>query len=271
MPSKEMVLQVQFILLGLESIHDLLIWKCHDNHKKYERGSDKGISFFVKNCDKFFLSSSQLRFTLKIEQKSGGIDMNNRYTITEAANILNVHAHTLRYWEEELHLTIPRNELGHRVYYQEQLDMFRNIKGLKEEGYQLNAIRAQVGTDMGDYTDGSCDFRDYTASKEEKMQKFQEMISEAVRQAIMENKEEWGKELTEGICYEMRTIAHLADQKQEERYLRLDEAIRNQVKKSKRKSRFKWGQREKAAKLKEELNRNKKEAVTQATKIVTET
>ncbi|SFQ21310.1 DNA-binding transcriptional regulator, MerR family [Lachnospiraceae bacterium XBB1006] len=197
--------------------------------------------------------------------------MNNRYTITEAANILNVHAHTLRYWEEELQLTIPRNELGHRVYYEEQLDMFRNIKELKEEGYQLNAIRTQVGMEMHDYMNSTSSFKDYTASKEEKMQKFQEMIADAVRLAILENKELIGKELTEGMRDEMQCLAEMMDRNQERRYQKLDEAIRNQVGKVKRASKFRWGQREKAAKLKEELAKNKKEAVTQSVNVATET
>ena len=40
----------------------------------------------------------------------------NKYTISEAARLLSVENHVLRYWEEELELNIPRNELGHRYY-----------------------------------------------------------------------------------------------------------------------------------------------------------
>ena len=38
------------------------------------------------------------------------------YMISDAANIVNVESHVLRYWEEELELQIPRNEMGHRYY-----------------------------------------------------------------------------------------------------------------------------------------------------------
>ena len=41
---------------------------------------------------------------------------NTRYMISDAANIVNVESHVLRYWEEELELAIPRNEMGHRYY-----------------------------------------------------------------------------------------------------------------------------------------------------------
>ena len=64
-----------------------------------------------------------------------------RYMISDAANIVAVESHVLRYWEDELELTVPRNELGHRYYTQENVDQFLRIKQLKEEGYQLKAIR----------------------------------------------------------------------------------------------------------------------------------
>ena len=34
-----------------------------------------------------------------------------RYMISDAANLLHVESHVLRYWEEELELEVPRNEM----------------------------------------------------------------------------------------------------------------------------------------------------------------
>ena len=67
-----------------------------------------------------------------------------RYMISDAANIVNVESHVLRYWEEELDLNIPRNEMGHRYYTKENIQEFQKIKELKEQGYQLKAIRMIV-------------------------------------------------------------------------------------------------------------------------------
>lgn len=67
-----------------------------------------------------------------------------RYMISDAANIVNVESHVLRYWEEELDLDIPRNEMGHRYYTKENIQEFQKIKELKEQGYQLKAIRMIV-------------------------------------------------------------------------------------------------------------------------------
>ena len=47
-----------------------------------------------------------------------------RYMISDAANLVNVEAHVLRYWEEELELEIPRNEMGHRYYTNENIQQF---------------------------------------------------------------------------------------------------------------------------------------------------
>lgn len=67
--------------------------------------------------------------------------MSNYLFISDAAKEVKVESHVLRYWEEELHLPIKRNELGHRYYTQEDVERFKEIKGLKERGLQLKAIK----------------------------------------------------------------------------------------------------------------------------------
>ena len=67
-----------------------------------------------------------------------------RYMISDAANMMQVESHVLRYWEEELELDVPRNEMGHRYYTEENMQQFRQIKKWKEEGYQLKAIKMML-------------------------------------------------------------------------------------------------------------------------------
>ena len=64
-----------------------------------------------------------------------------RYLINEAAKEVHVESHVLRYWEEELELPIGRNEQGHRIYTQEDVDRFIQIKNLKDQGLQLKAVK----------------------------------------------------------------------------------------------------------------------------------
>lgn len=63
------------------------------------------------------------------------------YYISEAAKKVQVEAHVLRYWEDELQLGIKRNEMGHRCYSGEDIERLQQIKLLKEQGLQLKAIR----------------------------------------------------------------------------------------------------------------------------------
>lgn len=67
--------------------------------------------------------------------------MNEVMLISDAAKEVNVENHVLRYWEEELHLPIKRNELGHRYYTKDDIERFKRIKSMKERGLQLKAIK----------------------------------------------------------------------------------------------------------------------------------
>ena len=63
--------------------------------------------------------------------------MKEKYIISDAASILKVEPHVLRYWEEELEIEIERNELGHRYYTNENLELLKKVKEWKEKGFQL--------------------------------------------------------------------------------------------------------------------------------------
>ena len=63
------------------------------------------------------------------------------YSVSEAVRLIGVESHVLRYWEEELNVEIRRTSQGHRVYSQGNVDLFCQVKKLKEKGIQLKAIR----------------------------------------------------------------------------------------------------------------------------------
>lgn len=83
-----------------------------------------------------------------------------KYLINEAAKEVHVESHVLRYWEEELELPIRRNEQGHRIYTQEDVDRFIRIKELKDQGLQLKAVKTllnQIQSDDGGEEDMRAD------------------------------------------------------------------------------------------------------------------
>ena len=70
-----------------------------------------------------------------------------RYMISDAAAAVDVETHVLRYWEDELGLDVPRNELGHRYYTRDNIKQFLRIKDLKENRYHLRVIRYMLHSD----------------------------------------------------------------------------------------------------------------------------
>ena len=201
-----------------------------------------------------------------------------RYMISDAADMVHVETHVLRYWEEELSLAIPRNEMGHRYYTRENIKEFQRIKELKDQGYQLRAIRmilhtgkepsasevVSVGHPLDDIM---VDTMEKEVSKtlplepkrssavqmptglspEERMSQFRELMSDIVGQAIAQNNEELsqtiGKDVQELILKEMNYLMREQENAQEERYRKLDAAIRGTV----RKKSF-WGKKDKSGK-----------------------
>lgn len=67
-----------------------------------------------------------------------------RYMISEAAKQVHVESHVLRYWEEELDLQIGRTEMGHRYYTEDDIQLFRCIKKLKNEGVLLRDLKPLI-------------------------------------------------------------------------------------------------------------------------------
>lgn len=77
------------------------------------------------------------------------------YTIKEAAKKIGIESHVLRYWEEELDISIERNELGHRYYTEEDVKLFSEVKKLKDGGIALKAIRKILKEAKGEKEDES--------------------------------------------------------------------------------------------------------------------
>ena len=173
-----------------------------------------------------------------------------RYMISDAADMVHVETHVLRYWEDELDLTIPRNEMGHRYYTRDNIKEFQRIKDLKDQGYQLKAIRMILHNGKLEDTDEeellsaerlptiqAEEAVEYHSSltPEERMSQFRELMSDIVGHAIAQNNEELsqtiGKDVQEMVLKEMNYLMREQEEAQEERYRKLDAAIRGNLKK----------------------------------------
>lgn len=163
-----------------------------------------------------------------------------RYIISDAAKIIEVEAHVLRYWEEELDVQIPRNELGHRYFTDYYIELFKKVKDLKDEGFQLKAIKMFMPElmkkdDVSAYDLlKTCDVPPVMEkiSKEDKqLAQFQDIISDVVKNALKENSDDFGREVSEivsdNVTREIDYLMHLREKQEEERFRKLDETIRN--------------------------------------------
>ena len=231
-----------------------------------------------------------------------------RYMISDAANIVNVESHVLRYWEDELELNVPRNELGHRYYTKENIQEFQRIKELKEQGYQLKAIRMivhnmspdaqeevgtahtgtrqdlhqvtcassekvmkteqQSGTQVSHMQEGFSIRQDMPAAagkntslsaqnenqsildNTDKMAQFTELMTQIVGTAIAANNQELSRciseDVGEQVIKEMNYLMREQDEADEERFRKLDAAIRGNLKKKEPKKRWGRNKKEKA-------------------------
>ncbi len=183
-----------------------------------------------------------------------------RYMISDASKLVDVEAHVLRYWEEELELTIPRNEMGHRYYTEENIRLFRNIKELKEQGVQLKAIKSILPElDKGDLQISGLVARlDHGAVRasgdpDEKMLQFQTIMSRLISEALEDNTEQLGKEISiqvgDHVIKEMDYLLRMKEEREDERFKKLDEAIRSSQKARKQMALFHKGEEKKKAGL----------------------
>lgn len=177
-------------------------------------------------------------------------------TIKDAANRLKVEQHVLRYWELELGLDIKRNELGHRSYDENDIRMFQSIMELKEKGFCLKDIRDAIARYRGkdsvegidkdvvkdkeveavpeqkDETEACVHNAEYDELKivDFKTAQLQSIMNKVVANALRENKNiitaSLKAEITEDVMKQMDVIMKEQEDREEERFRKLDEVLR---------------------------------------------
>lgn len=188
------------------------------------------------------------------------------YLISDASKKVDVEAHVLRYWEDELGLEIPRNDMGHRYYTELHIRLFRQIKKLKEKGYQLKAIKTALDRIMDEHKDNQITddvleqdmnealketaaetgltSRDenplLSMTPEEKMEEFQKLMNHVIGRAMEANNEKLSQDVSclvgDRILNEMEYLIRMKDEKEDERFKQLDELIRSYQKDNKGRS-----------------------------------
>ncbi len=175
--------------------------------------------------------------------------------IKDAAKNLGVESHVLRYWEEELGLEIKRNSMGHRFYDERDIKLFKDVKDLRERGFSLKDIKDGIDKQreklseekqeegnapaLPDKVEDTKEISLKPAESESveslkivdfKTAQLQNLMNKIVANALKENKDiitaSIKSELTTDVMRQFDTVMREKEEKEEERYRKLDETIR---------------------------------------------
>jgi DNA-binding transcriptional MerR regulator len=193
-----------------------------------------------------------------------------RYIISDASRMIDVEPHVLRYWEDELQLDIPRNEMGHRYYRPDDIKVLESIKNLKNQGLQLKAIKLVIANSNGmdnfqsiqslklddvnkvneehhnlelkedlDLMTDEMNKNEVTIKHNisssmntysDKVVMFQNMIRDMLEDVVSKSNGELNKTLTysisENVIKQMDYLLRMNEEKEDERFKKLDESIR---------------------------------------------
>lgn len=168
-------------------------------------------------------------------------------TVKDVAEMLETEAYVLRFYEKELNLSIKRNAKGHRVYTLEDVEMFRKILEMREQGLQLKAIEGIMHDSNKEVKESyeqlssmqlaptpaktkSVTTIDIDDPNNEKVKAFMGMITQAViegnKAAVESIKNEMRVEIKHEVNEKMNMYQERQDAKNEEYYRKLDETMR---------------------------------------------
>ena len=167
-----------------------------------------------------------------------------RFMISEAAKQVNVESHVLRYWEEELDLTIGRTEMGHRYYTKDDIQLFCCIKKLKNEGMLLKDLKPLIPelkekksklktpekekTQLQTVTSETGDI----LLPLNTIDQMRALVGDVFREELNENnsilKNDISSTITTDVIHEMDFILEAKERRQEEHFRKLDMLIRRQ-------------------------------------------
>lgn len=181
-----------------------------------------------------------------------------RFMISEAAKKVHVESHVLRYWEEELGLSIGRTEMGHRYYTEDDIQLFCCIKRLKDEGMllrdlkllvpQLNETRnrlrqadkvsekADTKSAVKTVTDAAALPSAAVAPDEiitrTQLEQVRSLLGDVLSEVVTDNNstltDQISKTVTSDILREMDDLFQAKERREEEHFRKLDSLIRQQ-------------------------------------------
>ena len=157
--------------------------------------------------------------------------MEKKRMISDAARELEVETHVLRYWEEELRLPIPRNDMGHRCYGEKEMRLLKEIKEQKEKGILLKDIKDKIYQLQKEEEEKRENLAVQSELQREKMMQFQEIMTKIMGQALKQHQQELSRQMGQQIATQVvkEMDYHFREQEALEnaRYQKFDELMRS--------------------------------------------
>lgn len=142
------------------------------------------------------------------------------YFISEVSKLVGVEPHVLRYWEEELEVSIPRNSQGKRCYSVQDVEWFREVKHWKDKGMQLKAVKELLGDRDnlfgGEPQESSGDKAEFEQEEpgtefsivtieepSDSMKLFEQLLDGMIGRALEKNNEKLVQEICDAILQEL--------------------------------------------------------------------
>jgi len=163
-----------------------------------------------------------------------------KYMISEAAKLVDVETHVLRYWEEELHISVNRTQMGHRYYTKEDIQLFCCIKKLKDEGISIKELKILLPQILETREKANTSTALQTPENPQlpevindiPLQQMRDLIGNVLNEVVTANNEtlkrDISKDVTANVMKEMRFLMKTKEQKDEEHFRKLDLMIRQQ-------------------------------------------
>lgn len=178
------------------------------------------------------------------------------FTIKEVGELLDIEQYVLRYYEKELKLNVLRNSQGHRMYTIENVELLRHIKELREQGFELKAIKNLVAnleeeaglesfmqisattTKVGALQVVKEASIDIGNKDDIKVSQFASLMKDMLKEALVEYNEDAKAQLKDELSEEVGVMVNkkfmelevVQKQKDEEYYKKLDETMREMQK-----------------------------------------
>ena len=165
---------------------------------------------------------------------------NKRLTITELGQLLGVHFNTIRQWEKQFDIIVPRSKdtQRSRYYTEKEIDIFTKIKDLRNENMSIDNIKRLLNRDLDAIEQEEQAIQSLPLS-EVSTSEMKDLIINIILDREQQLKEEFRKEIQEELekreqsIIEQVTQKHLEQiQSENDRLIKYIEGTRGKEKKN---------------------------------------